>query len=33
MAAKYDANAKTLTGSWGSGETVADDGEFFLNKQ
>jgi len=33
MAAKYDANAKTLTGSWVSGDTVADDGEFFLNKQ
>lgn len=33
IAAKYDAAAKTITGSWGEGETVAADGEFFLNKQ
>lgn len=33
MAAKYDAAKKTITGSWGEGDTVAGDGEFFLNKQ
>ena len=33
VAAKYDEAAKTITGSWGEGETVASEGDFFLNKQ
>lgn len=33
VAAKYDEAAQTITGSWGEGETVAADGEFYLNKQ
>ncbi|RYD78672.1 MAG: hypothetical protein EOP53_10835 [Sphingobacteriales bacterium] len=32
LAAKYDAAAKKINGSWGAGEEVADDGEFFLAK-
>jgi hypothetical protein len=33
LAAKYEAADGTITGSWGEGETNADDGEFFLNKE
>lgn len=33
LAAKYDAANKKLTGSWGDGEVIADNGEFFLDKQ
>ncbi|RYY70802.1 MAG: hypothetical protein EOO13_05355 [Chitinophagaceae bacterium] len=33
LAAKYDAAKKSLSGSWGDGEVVADNGEFFLDKQ
>lgn len=33
LAAKFDENAKTITGSWGEGDVSAGDGEFYLNKQ
>ncbi|RYY44475.1 MAG: hypothetical protein EOO06_18060 [Chitinophagaceae bacterium] len=33
VAAKYDAVAHTMSGSWGEGESGTGDGEFYLNKE